>query len=128
MLLLLKANANPNLRMHGQTDAISLVPNANAGLNLSAESGGTPLHLASQNGHTDSICLLLKAKANPNLQTDNGITALHLASHNGHATAIRLLLKAKADPNFQMRSGETPLILEVRMDTLMLSPCSGSQC
>ena len=123
--LLLKANADPNLRckvfdgatplymasQKNRIDIISLLLKANADPNLQLNHGATPLYTASGKGHTNVVSLLLKANANPNVQSGDGATPLFMASQNGHTDIISLLLKANANPNVQCGDGATPLFI-----------------
>jgi uncharacterized protein len=63
----------------GSTDAVRVLSEAGAGLNLADPDGSTPLLLAILNGHYDTAALLVEKGADPNLADSTGMAALYAA-------------------------------------------------
>lgn len=96
----------------GTLEIVKALVAAGADVNPEADSGLTPLILASQRGHADVVTFLLASGADPNLSEQTGLTPLHvLASHLGKPTEViaNALLDMDADVNAQSRRGHTPL-------------------
>ena len=85
--VLLRHNANPNIRLHGET----------------------PLGRAVLMHDQRMVELLLKNAADPNLPAVNDITPLHRAAMRGHAAIAGQLLRAGADGARRDVFGRTPL-------------------
>ena len=66
---------------------------------------------AANKGNIEVVKLLLKENADVNIQDKNGVTALMLASLNGHTHVVELLLKENADVNIKNKQGMTALNL-----------------
>ena len=64
----------------GQTEALKLLIDAGADVNL-ARNDGTTAYLASWLGHAEALKLLIEAGADVNLATENGVTPASLL-HN----------------------------------------------
>lgn len=128
--LLLKAKANTHLttKVNGLTplliaayygcdNAVKLLINKKrtlADINVQAEHGDTPLHIAAQRGHLKIVELLLKANANVNLvRKDQHLTPLYLAVNQGFLPIVEALLRFNADPNIPFKQGITPLYCAV---------------
>ncbi|KAJ9297660.1 hypothetical protein DTO271G3_4435 [Paecilomyces variotii] len=110
--MLLKAGADPNLIMDGETplhiacstrsslDAVRLLLQFGAHVNPAQNSARlTPLQLAVQAGEPDLVQLLLDSKANPNsFTTSSEGSALQIAcSDSRNAKIVELLIAAGAD-------------------------------
>lgn len=78
-------------------------------VNIRAESGWTPLHLAAFGGHTAACAVLLSCGADPNAFDDEGKTPLHRCVTSGSDTASQVLLRGSADPNVPDRFRAMPL-------------------
>jgi len=68
-----------------------------------AQSGLTPLHVASFMGHMNIAMFLLQSGANPNYQTVRGETPLHLATRANQTDIIRVLLRHGAHVDAKAR-------------------------
>ncbi|VUZ45124.1 unnamed protein product, partial [Hymenolepis diminuta] len=125
--LLLKTNAPPDAvsqngysglhlaALEGDIGIIkSLVEDYSAQVNLCANDGLTPLHLAAQAGRVDVAEYLLAHEADQRKQTKNGYTPLHEAAYRGSLPLVKLLLSnsgKEAAINSRTIMGCTPLHL-----------------
>jgi ankyrin repeat protein len=94
----------------GRLDAVHLLLELGAKVNLQNKRGVTALMVAGGNGRLDIVSLLLKLGAEVNLQNKNGWTVLMYASNNGHLDIVRLLLDHRAEVNLQDENGWTALM------------------
>jgi uncharacterized protein len=63
----------------GSTEAVRVLTDSGAGLNLADPDGSTALLLAILNGHYDTAALLVEKGADPNLTDNSGMAALYAA-------------------------------------------------
>jgi hypothetical protein len=88
-------------------------------VNMPADSGNTPLHVAANRGDAEVTRQLLAAKnVNvdvPNADCDNA-TPLLLAALHGHTEVIKLLIDAGADVSKTMGNGQTALDIAQAFD------------
>ncbi|KAM3174258.1 hypothetical protein ACTXT7_010901 [Hymenolepis weldensis] len=125
--LLLKTNAPPDAVSQNGYSALhlaalegdigiikSLVEDYSAQVNLCANDGLTPLHLAAQAGRVDVAEYLLAHEADQRKQTKNGYTPLHEAAYRGSLPLVKLLLSKSGKEvaiNSRTIMGFTPLHL-----------------
>ena len=94
---------------HGPTDAIKLLLDNGADINITDAAGWSALHFAAANGHVDVAQSLLKYKANAEAKDNDGWSALHLAAKCGSANSIKLLLDHGAHINTKDDEGWSAL-------------------
>jgi hypothetical protein len=94
---------------NGRLDAVSLLVNLGADVNLTNEHGRTPLCEAYYGRHLEVMRLLLDHGAAVDVQYDDFGLLTHDASYMGEAEAIRLLLQYNADVNATSYQNYTPL-------------------
>ena len=98
----------------GDSNAVKLLLEQKASVNVSEADGSTALHWAVESDDPAMIRLLLGAGADAKRANRYGMTPLHLAAVNGNAAVIRDLLDAGADPNAVLPEGETVLMTAAR--------------
>jgi hypothetical protein len=91
--------------INGQLNAVLLLIQHAANLNLHDGGQYTALHWAAFYCHTQIINALLQAGADINAQQSCGETPLALAVTRNHLEAAKLLLEHKADPNVASEDG-----------------------
>ena len=84
---------------HDDREAIDLLINSGAKIDVKNREGVTPLRLASLYGNVPLIDRLIKAGADAKQRGPAGETMVMLAARNGNPEAIRLLVAASADVN-----------------------------
>ena len=112
---LLRAGANPDIgtrsyrytalmlaSTRGQVEAIEILVEGGARLDLGDEAGRTALWFASNRGRSSCVLRLLEAGASPNLGDNDQVTPLMKART---LAAIQHLLHFGADPSLRDRSG-----------------------
>lgn len=112
MDILIKAGANPNERyvhknrsmLHlaakqGNTDAIQVLTNNNANINITDDYGQTPLHLAVEQGNVDAIQVLIEKGAIIDTKNNEGCTPLRCATENGDNSVVQILINNGATIN-----------------------------
>jgi ankyrin repeat protein len=108
----------------GSTDAINVLVDAGADINLPGTSGddwdATPLQHAILQRQTAAVRVLLDRGADPNRSAngDKGLTPLFLAAGDTDPTIVNLLLAHKADAALEDDDGATPLTRAVSAGTL----------
>jgi len=90
------------------TEAVKLLVDGDADVNLRDQNGYSPLHFAQT---PQIVRLLLDAGADVNARANDGNTPLHMAPP---VDAQRLLISHGADVNAKNDAGETPLDVAVR--------------
>src|SRR5580765_4514406 len=95
-------------------DALRLLLQQRASVNVAEADGTTALHWASYRDDVESADLLIRAGANVNAANDLGATPLWTASLNASAPMVKRLLDAGANPNAALLAGETPLMVAAR--------------
>jgi ankyrin repeat protein len=95
----------------GNLDAISILLDLGADVNLKNERKRTPLCEAYRGRgiRLEIMRLLLKRGASPDVWYDEHNLLLHKASYMGEVKVVRLLLQHNADPNVTASSHRTPL-------------------
>jgi len=93
----------------GNVDAVSLLLDHGAQVNVTNERGRTPLWEAYYGRHLQVMQLLLEHGAAPDVRYDTFGLLTHDASHNGQAEVIRLLLQHHANVNATSFYNHTPL-------------------
>lgn len=96
-----------------ENDAVKLLLDKGANVNLQDDFGNTALHFASQNHSLDIARLLLNYKANANIQDNNGNTSLSNAVFysEGRGEMIQLLLEFGGDKYLENNHGVSPIEL-----------------
>ena len=97
---------------HGNASHVTSLLRCGADLSVAhAQSGQTPLFVASYRNHKEIVNALLDSKYDiVNTQIDTGATALYAACQHAHYDIASILLNAKADPNIIAANGWTALI------------------
>jgi len=125
LLSLLRAQANPNAKMHGDVTALLLACAAgslsrvqalldhSANASVDDEAGMTPLALAADSGHAEIVCALLKASASVDVPDSSGKTALMSASALAHDDVVSILLEAGADAHARATDGCSALLYAI---------------
>ena len=93
------------------TEALSLLLDNGANINIKDNIGTTPLHNAANKNHTEVVNLLLKNGALVNLQNHNNWTPLHFAAFHNNVNVILLLLQFGANTRLTDSFNQTPLDL-----------------
>ena len=111
-------------RMPGQdaTEAVQVLLDAGANVDVQNKEGATALMAASVRGHTATVQVLLDAGANVDVQNKEGATAFMAASMKGHTATVQVLLAAGADVNAQINN---PGNLEVHGFTALMIASMG---
>ncbi|MFC4323200.1 ankyrin repeat domain-containing protein [Litchfieldia salsa] len=96
-----------------ENDAVKLLLDKGANVNLQDDFGNTALHFASQNHLLDIARLLLNYKADANIQDNNGNTSLSNAVFysGGRGEMIQLLLEFGGDKYLENNYGVSPIKL-----------------
>uniref|UniRef100_G1TG85 Ankyrin 1 n=1 Tax=Oryctolagus cuniculus TaxID=9986 RepID=G1TG85_RABIT len=113
--VLLDKGAKPNSRALVSGRPVEKVPERVAGGGLSAQSGLTPLHVASFMGHLPIVKTLLQRGASPNVSNVKVETPLHMAARAGHTEVAKYLLQNKAKVNAKAKDDQTPLHCAARI-------------
>lgn len=82
----------------GRSDAIALLVDHGARVDVADHEGRTALHDACAQGHGETAALLLSAGASVDEPDRLGVTGLMLAAREGHAGVIDVLMDHGADP------------------------------
>jgi ankyrin repeat protein len=98
---------------NGHLDAVSLLLDYGADVNITREDKRTPLCAASDGNHLEVMRLLLERGATVDIPVPSSWPGpvIHMASYQGQTEAIRLLLQYNADVNATNMLNETPLHL-----------------
>ena len=96
--------------LNGHTDAMRLLLDKTADVNVADKGKDTPLHLASIRGHVEVVRLLLDEVADVNVADIYKDTPLHFGSWAGHIEVVRLLLDKGADVHIADYRKFTPLL------------------
>ncbi|XP_063302186.1 ankyrin repeat domain-containing protein 26 [Pelobates fuscus] len=110
-----KANRTP-LHLacaNGQSDAVTLLVESNAKVNLCDTDNRSPLMKAIQCQQESCASILLGHDADPNVVDNNGNAALHFAARIPSISIASQLLEHGADINAPTKEGCTPLMLAV---------------
>lgn len=100
------------LKKDNFANALQILAEYNANIDLQNFTGETALHILAGNGNVDSIKLLVKQyNANINLRDNNGNTIMHCAAKNGYIDVVRFLLDCNFDINAQNDFEETSLMV-----------------
>ncbi|CAJ1340984.1 unnamed protein product [Effrenium voratum] len=91
-------------------EALELLLDHGAQVNIKSRSRATALHVAAARGHVGMVLRLLAAGADAMCQTEEGQTALHLAAANGRSEAIKALLQQEPEKQLVVRNklGQLP--------------------
>ncbi|XP_064084015.1 ankyrin repeat domain-containing protein 6-like isoform X2 [Macrobrachium nipponense] len=96
---------------HNKLDRVRLLLRANANPNLKTTyHGDTALHWAVAKGYNDIVRELIVAGADLNTPNKRGVTPLNLAARKNRPNEVRLLLSAGAEIDTQAIDGDTPLM------------------
>lgn len=95
----------------GKLEAVELLLELGATVNLKNRKGNTALLIASRFGHDDVVRLLLRHGADPQLSNTQGFSPLHEAIALGRLTTVSILLQSGSDPNAVATLNITPLSL-----------------
>ena len=94
----------------GNIEAIrKLITHGETFLDITDDTGATPLLMASGIGHTDVVKELIAAGADINITDNDGFTPLMMASGMGHTNIVEALIAAGADLNIASVDGVRPL-------------------
>lgn len=80
----------------GHCDAVRVLLDAGAAVNMRAKQGLTPLHVAVAGGHATAVEMLLERGGNREARDENGHTPFDLARQLGHEVVARILQAAPA--------------------------------
>lgn len=97
-------------------DAISLLVDRGADINVRDDKGSTPLHITSRDGLTDPVKALLNRGADVHAQDNQKSTPLHLASPHRDPTIFQSLIEYGANVNIRDDQGSTALYLALYND------------
>eukprot|EP00210_Caulerpa_lentillifera_P003601 g3436.t1 len=106
---------------NGKLDAVNLLLEHDADVDVVCGNESTALHIAASNGHTAIVKRLLKAGTDVDFQAANGTAAIHNAVTNGHLETTEALIAADCDVDIQNSSGNTPLHIASCKGSLELS-------
>ena len=93
----------------GAVDAVRLLLDNGADINLVDDDGTTPLITVCWDSHVDAARLLLDNGADVNRANKKGTTPLFIACQEGYVNVARLLLDNGADVDWATEDGFTPL-------------------
>ncbi|KAJ5707538.1 hypothetical protein N7488_007339 [Penicillium malachiteum] len=96
-------------RSRDRLQAVRLLLEHGANINLASRAGLTPFHIATKEGSLDVMALLLDQGADINHLAARFGTPLHLAAEFGRLEATEFLLTHGASINIRSRGGETAL-------------------
>lgn len=124
--ILAKDNIDGAMAIHiaaarGNTDTISAIlesysaKNVKDIINISDNTGTTPLMWASMNNQISAMNLVLKFGAEINAQDDDGWTALHFAAASDSYKAVEFLLNNKSNANIKNLDEKKPI--DIASDT-----------
>ena len=92
-----------------QENAVKLLLDKGANINISSNFGETPLHAASKHKQFQMVNLLLDYGACVDAQNNKGETALHISARKGKLSIVRKLLSEQASINITTYDGKTAL-------------------
>jgi ankyrin repeat protein len=120
----------------GHLQAVRMLIEYKADINVSIEFGEVPLHVAARRGDNSDqvgiLQLLLDHGANPNARDDDGSTPLHYCSSwqkgdwapsRGSVEGTHLLLKYGANMDAEDNEGRTPLQFALEHDCQDIAAC-----
>ena len=107
----------------GHLDCCQKLIAAKASINMTDDSGSSPLYLACHASHEDIVAVLCEQPdIKPEQGNDKGITPLYVAAEHSLFEAAKLLLNLGADPEHHTHHGSTPV--DVALFTGHLPTCS----
>lgn len=83
--------------MNGHTEAVQVLVDSGANLDVPSKMLGMPLHVAVKFDRETAALALLEAGANPNVRDRDELTPLHFAALRGNENITEALLEAGAD-------------------------------
>ena len=93
----------------GSTQAIRILVQSGADVDLGNANGVVPLHIACREGHINAANTLLELNANPNIQTHElGLTPAHYAATISRFSILDLLSRFGAELNAEPKFGLAP--------------------
>jgi ankyrin repeat protein len=127
--LLLEKGANANAKTlngmtpliaaaRGNIEAMRVLIQKNADVNVRNAAGGNALMAAAQTGNPQAVRLLLEKGADPNVKTKKNETALADAATAGNEEVVKLLLDRGADVNVQDIRGYSALLYAAGSDAM----------
>ncbi len=103
-------------------DALKLLCEKGADVNVRNNDGETPLHIAARNGYTEIMRELLSYDADPNTCNAFGFTPTYSATSFGYKDAVRILaIDARADVNKRDKGGRAPLHIAAQKGFIVLT-------
>jgi len=106
---------------YGDLVRVNALLSAHTDVNVTDESGNTPLALASLYGNLDVAQALVTAKADVNIQNSNGIPLLLGCLEIAKSCLGAISVAAGADVNLRTKKGYTALILASSWGKITLS-------
>ncbi|KAL1124065.1 hypothetical protein AAG570_001835 [Ranatra chinensis] len=98
---------------YGHVNAVKLLINAGAKVDMGDVDSLTALHLAANKGHYSVVETLLTSGALVNCKTTDKLSALHYAASRGHARIVQILIDRGANVDSLDATDRTPLKLAV---------------
>jgi ankyrin repeat protein len=98
---------------YNQTEAVRLLIEKGANLNIADENGRTPLLLAVEYNYKDIIHILLDKGADMNIRDKEGYSPLIRAVYYGYFDIAKIFIERGADVNIADAQGYTPLVLAI---------------
>ncbi|CEM07524.1 unnamed protein product [Vitrella brassicaformis CCMP3155] len=95
--------------MGGNIDAVRLLLDRGASMDLVNDSGSTAAILAARRGYDETLQLLADRGASLNIKDKWGDTALHEAARNGELDCLKVLIDKGTDANLTNFQGETAM-------------------